>query len=84
VEQHSRVEMEKGRFQKNRLKIRIKERSSDYKGKSDIKQKLRTAMRQRKRERPRAGWVRQHYSTETREEDLKCRYMISIEVKIEG
>jgi hypothetical protein len=41
-------------------------------------------MRQRKRERPRAGWVRQHYSTETREEALKCRYKISIEVKIEG
>jgi hypothetical protein len=38
-------------------------------------------MRQRKRERPKAGWVRQHYSTETGEETLKCRYDLSIKVK---
>jgi hypothetical protein len=43
---------------KDRPKISIKARSSDYKGKGTIKQKLRLAMWQRKRERP--GWVRQH------------------------
>jgi hypothetical protein len=69
---------------KRRPKISIKARSSDYKGKGSIKQKLRLATRQRKRERPRVGWERQHSWTETREEALKCRYGISIKVKIEG
>jgi hypothetical protein len=39
---------------KGKHMISIMERSSDYKGKGDIKQELSPAMRQRKRERPRA------------------------------
>jgi hypothetical protein len=46
--------MEKGEIPKSRPKISIKARSNDYKGKGDIKQELGPAMRQRKRERPRA------------------------------
>jgi hypothetical protein len=41
-------------------------------------------LQQRKRERPRAGWVRQHSWTKIGEEALKCRYGISIKVNIEG
>jgi hypothetical protein len=52
--------MEKWEISKNRPKIRIKARSSDYKGKGDIKQKLILAMRKRKKKQPKAGWVRQH------------------------
>jgi hypothetical protein len=75
---------EKGEIPKSRPKISIKVRPSDYKGKRDIKQKLRPAMRQRKRERPRAGWVGQHSWTEIGGEALKCKYKIKIKVKIEG
>jgi hypothetical protein len=74
----------KGEISKSRPKISIKSRSSDYMGKGDIKQKLRLAMRQRKRERPRAGWVRHHSWNGMGEAALKCRYRISIKVKIEG
>jgi hypothetical protein len=49
-----------GEIPKSRSKISIQTGSSDYKGKGDIKQKLRLAMRKRKKKRPRAGWVRQH------------------------
>jgi hypothetical protein len=45
----------KGEIPKSRPMISIKARSSGYKGKGDIKQKLRLAMRHRKRERPRAS-----------------------------
>jgi hypothetical protein len=72
----------KGEIPKSGSKISIKARSSDYKGKSDIKQKLRSAVRQRKRKQLRARWVRQHSWTEMGEEALNCRYKISIEVKI--
>jgi hypothetical protein len=49
-----------------------------------ISKKLRPAIWQRKRERPRAGWVRQHSGTEMGGEALKYKYRISIKVKIEG
>jgi hypothetical protein len=74
----------KGEIPKSRPEISIKARSSDYEYKGDIKQKLRLAMRQRKRKRPRVGWVIQHTSTKTGEEALKCRYVKSIKVNIEG
>jgi hypothetical protein len=74
----------KGEIPKIRPKISIKSRSRDYKGKGDIKQKLRLATRQRKMERTRAGWVRQHSWTEMGKAALKCRYKISIKVTIEG
>jgi hypothetical protein len=73
-----------GEIPKRRSEISIQTGSSDYKGKGDIKQKLRLAMRQRKKKRPRVGWVRQHSWIKTGGEALKCKYMICIEVKNEG
>jgi hypothetical protein len=74
----------KGEIPKGRPEISIPTRSSDYKGKGDIEQKLRLAMRQRKRKQPRARWVRQHSWTEMGGEALKCKYRISIKVNDRG
>jgi hypothetical protein len=74
----------KGEIPKIRPKISIKARSNDYKGKGDIKQKLRLTTRQRKMEWTRAGWVRQHSRTEMGKVALKWRCRISIKVKDQG
>jgi hypothetical protein len=74
----------KEEISKSRPKVNIEARSSDYKGKGDVQQKLRPAMWQRKKETTKSRWVRQHFWTEMGEEALKCGYMVSLEVKIEG
>jgi hypothetical protein len=58
----------------------------EVKGKSTPKDRVRTrlATDRGKREQTRAGWVRHHSWNEMGEAALKCRYMISIKVKIEG